>query len=712
MKHPSTRILFLLLAAALLLPASGIFAAERVISVTPGDGLAAAVEQAEAILPEARAAGDSVVIELADGMYELEDTLFLTSKISGTPASPTIFRAADGARPVISGGRVLTGFTVGDDGYWHLTIDAVKNGDWYFQQLYVNNHRAERPRLPKEGCYTIAERIFYGEVDENADPRTKEICTDLGVRFTGEEIRSDLRNLGDIELCCPQRWVMTRNKIASVDDAEKVVHLAGTFGRSNWYFTGNARFFLENVREALGTPGQFYLDRASGELTYVPREGENIDTAEIIAPRLSTLMALVGSKEASVENVRFQGLSFAYCGYVTPPSGNTSPQAEVYVESSVQLTGTRKITFDGCGFHSLGNHALFIATASKNCSVTSCAFRDIGGGAIRIGGSYFGSGNFAGERPFDNSVLELPQEDRLPEGNTVSDCVMEYLGRVHPASIGVWIGYASGTTVERCEIFDLYYSAVSIGWIWGYKPNPAPSVNNIIRQCHMHKIGQRYLSDMGAVYTLGISPGTRVTHNLIHDVLSYEYGGWGLYTDEGSTYVEMAHNVVYNTQTGSFHQHYGRDNQIHHNIMVNSNRWQLVRSRIEDHCSFHFKNNIVYWENNSPLFSSNWKDGHYDINNNLYWNTVAKENLTFDGDTFDQWREKGRDTDSLLADPRFRDPANGDFTLEEGSPAANFGIEILDHYGPAARPTICDDIPAPGECFPLPVPGSEPAAGN
>ena len=132
MRHPSTRILFLLL-AALFLPASAIPAAERVISVSPGDGLAAAVEKAEAILPEARAAGDSVVIELADGIYELGETLVLTSKINGTPASPTVFRAAEGARPVISGGQVLTGFTAGDDGYWHLTIDSVKNGDWYFQ---------------------------------------------------------------------------------------------------------------------------------------------------------------------------------------------------------------------------------------------------------------------------------------------------------------------------------------------------------------------------------------------------------------------------------------------------------------------------------------------------------------------------------------------------------------------------------------------------
>ncbi|MBR2584475.1 MAG: hypothetical protein IKE64_03470, partial [Thermoguttaceae bacterium] len=328
----------------------------------------------------------------------------------------------------------------------------------------------------------------------------------------------------------------------------------------------------------------------------------------------------------------------------------------------------------------------------------------------RIGGNYFGTKGFAGEHPFDDSILELSKEERLPVENSVSDCVMEYLGRVHPASIGVWIGFASNTTVERCEIFDLYYSAVSIGWIWGYNPDPAPSVGNIVRQCHMHKIGQRYLSDMGAVYTLGISPGTKVTHNLIHDVKSYEYGGWGLYTDEGSTYVEMAHNVVYNTQTGSFHQHYGRDNQIHHNILVNSAKCQLVRSRAEDHCSFHLTNNIVYWENDSPLLSGNWKDGQFDINNNLYWNTAAKENLRFGDNTFEQWRKKGHDTDSRLADPLFRDVANGDFTFEEGSPAADFGIEILDRYGPAVRPTICDDIPAPGACFPLPIPGTEPAA--
>ena len=138
---------------------------------------------------------------------------------------------------------------------------------------------------------------------------------------------------------------------------------------------------------------------------------------------------------------------------------------------------------------------------------------------------------------------------------------------------------------------------------------PSRAHHNEIGWNHVHQIGQRVLSDMGGIYTLGVSPGTRIHHNTFHDIESFSYGGWGLYTDEGSSEISMDHNLVYNTKDGSFHQHYGRDNHVTNNILVNSQIWQVRRSRVEDHRSFIFDRNIVYWTLDTPLLGSNWKDG-------------------------------------------------------------------------------------------------------
>ena len=79
---------------------------------------------------------------------------------------PVIYEAAPGERPILSGGRRVSGWKVGEDGRWRVTLDEVKAGKWSFQQLFVDDQRRFVARLPKKGYYRIA-----GEIKPPPDAR-------------------------------------------------------------------------------------------------------------------------------------------------------------------------------------------------------------------------------------------------------------------------------------------------------------------------------------------------------------------------------------------------------------------------------------------------------------------------------------------------------------------------------------------------------------
>jgi parallel beta-helix repeat protein len=240
--------------------------------------------------------------------------------------------------------------------------------------------------------------------------------------------------------------------------------------------------------------------------------------------------------------------------------------------------------------------------------------------------------------------------------------------------------------VAHNHIHDLFYTAVSVGWTWGYQESPCRA--NVIEFNHMHDIGQGLLSDMGAVYTLGPQPGTVVRNNLIHDVNSFTYGGWGLYTDEGSTGIVLENNVVYRCKSAGFHQHYGKENVLRNNIFAFNAENQLMRSRDEAHTSFFFTNNLVLF-NSGNLLGSTWKNDQFVIDGNLYWDTrwaAAEPKPKFSDATSEQWKARGHDTNSVLADPLFVDAARSDFRLRPDSPAARMGFKPIDLSTVGVRP--------------------------
>jgi parallel beta-helix repeat protein len=266
----------------------------------------------------------------------------------------------------------------------------------------------------------------------------------------------------------------------------------------------------------------------------------------------------------------------------------------------------------------------------------------------------------------------------MTHSNVILDNHLHHLGRLYPPAVGVLILQSATNRIAHNHIHDLFYTAVSVGWTWGYRESPCH--DNVIEFNSMHDIGLGLLSDMGAVYTLGPQPGTVVRNNLIHDVTSFTYGGWGLYTDEGSTGIVLENNLVYRCKSAGFHQHYGKENVIRNNIFAFNREHQLMRSREETHTSFSFSNNIVVFDSGN-LLGSTWQNDHFVLDGNLYWDYRpghGAEKLSFAGTTLPDWRARGHDRHSVVADPLFVAATENDFRLQPGSPAVPLGFKPLD----------------------------------
>lgn len=620
---------------------------------------------------------------LRGGSYYLKSTFTLTAIDSGTPGAPVIYAAYPGEQPVISGGRPITGWQL-EGGQWQTTLPDVASRGWNFTQLFVNHERRYRPRSGGGG-YLFIQNTLDPPTGTNNYPADR-----FGYRDT--DIRSDWHNLNDVELIVFNTWSTDRFNVGSVDETLHQVALHGhvltneTWGR---FMVGN-RYLAENVREALGKPGQWYLDRVSGILTYLPMPGEKPEHSTVVAPFLDDLVEIHGDIAGRnwVHDISFRGLTFAHSNWLTPPQGQTCPQAGANLPAAIVASGARNCSFETCTVTHTGAYGIELGLGCCNDRVVDCKLTDLGGGGIKIGDM---------SAPHDSEAVA--------RGNVVSNCTIAHGGRLHADAVGIFIGQSPDNSILHNEIYDFYYSGISSGWSWGFGRSLAH--NNTFAYNDIHKIGQAVLSDLGAIYTLGAGGGNVIHHNLLHDISALVYGGNGIYFDEGSSRQIAENNVVYNAQSASFLENYGRDNIVRNNIFALGDEGELARGRVEDFISCTISGNIIYSANN-PVFAGSWPGRNYQFDNNIYWRPDGK--VPFPNNmTLAQWQATGQDAHSQVADPLFVNVAKRDFRLKPASPALKMGfipidlscVGRIDHAG---QPNVPDEPSA----FPPPPPPPPP----
>jgi len=598
-----------------------------------------------------------VTIFIADGSYPISEAFELHPEDSGTPVAPITYRA-HGSSPVFLGGIELTDIKVDAQGVWRIPLPQVAAGKWFFEQLFVNQRRATRARTPNQ-YYSYIQNIREEVIEAGNGRFPKHARQYIDLEPQDVALLKQCPDFREVLLVAFFKWDITRKRILEFDPATNTIMIEGE-GLKPWNpIERGTRYFLENLPTALDQPGEWYLD-PRGELTYVPLPGETPENTQMVAPKSEKFIVIQGDPTtgAQVEHVSIEGLEFQFANFILPRTGFDALQAAVKIDAAVQIDYARQIQFKNCRFRHVGQYGVWFREACTDCRLEHCLLNDLGAGGVRIG---------------TEKIITEPE--RQTARILVENNIIQSGSHIFTCAVGVWIGQSGHNQIIRNDIGDFGYTGISVGWTWGYTQSLA--THNKIEFNHIHHIGWGILSDMGGVYTLGISEGTTVSNNCIHDIYAHTYGGWGLYPDEGSSQMRLENNLVYQTKTGGFHQHYGEENLIQNNIFAFSHLQQLQCTRVEPHRSFRFLKNIVYWDF-GPLLGGPWVQVQMEMDRNCYFQS-QKQPFDFAGHTFPEWQAAGRDLNAVIANPEFKNPDQLDFRMQPDAALKSIGFTPFDY---------------------------------
>ncbi len=616
----------------------------------------------------------AVTVWFREGTYIIDETLTFDSSDCGD----VLYRSYPEEKVSFTGAKEISGWSEtkinGVDAFvTDVTVDSDAD---YFRSLFKGNKRLSRSCYPKEGVLKVAAEPKDSE--KTIGSWAPDFFVHSPVVYAHPSDMMEFSNVKDIDLKLMHFWCEDLLPVYSIDKATgRIVTTKSTAMKTRV----DDNYILENVKEALSLPGEWYLDRSEDKLYYIPEAGDTVENTVLYAAVTEQLVSFKGASDIS-----FQGIDFGktdwdhvdgtHTGNLLDPSGELydiieygteHPQAAFEVPAAINVEGSSGINFTDCRFENISYSAVKFDKGAKDCNLKSSYFNEIGGNAVFIHGDF---------------VVPATTQ-RI----NVTDCHIGYYGRIFNNAIGILLTHAYDCELSNNEIHDGWYTGVSVGWNWGYTEHPTNKIkicNNLI-----YNIGNAWLSDMGGIYTLGVQPDTVISGNVIYNVGcdegAYGYGGWGIYLDEGSSGMLVEKNLVYDCSSETFHQHYGKDNIVKNNIFAFGGEGAFIITKNEEHNSLTATNNIFVVDN-ATMYAFDVERDWFVDDSNLYWDYDRGGNV-YSGHTtslFDRMNivsimTKGYYNNGIFNDPLFKDPANRDFTLATNSPALDIGFEPWEY---------------------------------
>lgn len=575
----------------------------------PFQTLDKARQAVRAVIPGMR--GD-IAVTILGGTYPLRSAVVFGPEDSGLGTHRVLYRAAKGESPLFTGGVPVTGWQPHQNGIWKAPLDRSEK----LRALYVGQSRAVMANSGKKirarggwGTYTITagQAPWAWQSGQTAD----------GIQYLAADLPAITRNVSDVEIENQTTWnknFVGVREIATEGD-KFVFKLQQPYGaiaqQIGWTagLTLDSEQIIHNAFELLDQPGEFYFDRAEKTVYYIPRSGEDLRTAEVVAPVTETLVKLEGRPiKHRVRNLGFEGLTFAHTDYnllevdgsrgaatvqtatVNTAFANSNWHYDVYrsydtLPGAIIGNAVEGIEFVRNTIAHTGCQGIVMSNDVSDVRIVGNVIRDAGGSAITLGHPH---------HTYENDTPDLkhpegagverekfpPGTEAIPRRVLISNNFLPDNSALFNGHTVITVLYAYQVTIEHNWIPGAPYSGMNLGWGWcdfdgsavanhpqwgqGSRPSVFPGNPTMVagnNRIHANRVERTMgiLHDGGAIYTLGRQPGTLIDRNYCRR------SSWTIYNDEGSTLIVNRANVL----EGPFDlAYYGGDFGRKHNLRV------------------------------------------------------------------------------------------------------------------------------------------------
>ncbi|MBD3266083.1 hypothetical protein GF373_05385 [bacterium] len=436
------------------------------------------------------------------------------------------------------------------------------------------------------------------------------------------------------------------------------------------------------------------MDQEKNTHYVYPRPNDKLSQANIVGTHLHELIKLRGSVNHPVQNIHFKGLRFAHTSrvFMQPYERLLRGDWSIARLAAVHLQGTEECSIQDCLFENLGGNAVFLNQYTRRASILGNHFTHVGESAVCVVGNVE-----AVRSPAISYSNTLPQDEidltPGPKGkNYPADCLIKnnlihHIGIVGKQTAGVFLSMSQDITVSHNTIFNCPRAAICINdGCWGGHIIEYNDAFQTVRETGDHgpfnswgrdrfwKTSYNGGRDLKPVAKeRALLDNIKTTH-IRYNRFTHDHGhSWGIDLDDGSSnyhvyknlcigmgvklregYFRKVENNIIIDGFGGFHIWLpGCDDIIARNIFVSAKPYQFIRANPE------YAKTIDY---------------------NLFYNQGEMPVITGVGDpprrmTLREWREKGFDRHSILADPKFISPRTGNYKVQDDSPAHKRGFE-------------------------------------